>query len=339
MDNHHLHIIVERNVRFVEGLLEQFGTVEYLAPEDITAERVQKADALFIRTRNRCDAALLDGSQCRFIGTATIGTDHIDKPYCTSRGITAVNAPGCNAPAVAQYVMASILSIANRPIEQYTIGIIGAGHVGSIVERWARQMGMEVLVNDPPRQAAEGGDNWSTLEEIAVRADIITVHTPLDHNTRHLLDDAYISTFRRSPIVINAARGPVADTKALVRGIDAGKIHHLVIDCWENEPEISRELLSRATIATPHIAGYSLEGKIRAARMVLDEFCRTFSLPHIEMPQDAPAGAATKVNPVAIMRSYNPDVDTARLKDAPESFETLRNAYALRREVAPGRID
>ena len=323
MDNHHLHIIVERNVRFVEGLLEQFGTVKYLAPEEISAERVQKADALFIRTRNRCDAALLDGSQCRFIGTATIGTDHIDLPYCASRGITAVNAPGCNAPAVAQYVMASILAIANRPIEQYTIGIIGVGHVGSIVERWARRMGMEALVNDPPRQAAEGGDNWSTLDEIAERADIITVHTPLDATTRHLLDDAYISTFRRSPIVINAARGPIADTDALIRGIDSGKIHHLVIDCWENEPDISRELLRRATIATPHIAGYSLEGKIRAARMVLDEFSRTFSLPHIEMPQSAPAGAASKVSPAAIARSYHPEDDTARLKDAPETFETL----------------
>lgn len=333
MDNHHLHIIVERNVRFVEGLLEQFGTVKYLAPEEISAERVQKADALFIRTRNRCDAALLDGSQCRFIGTATIGTDHIDLPYCASRGITAVNAPGCNAPAVAQYVMASILAIANRPIEQYTIGIIGVGHVGSIVERWARRMGMEALVNDPPRQAAEGGDNWSTLDEIAERADIITVHTPLDDTTRHLLDDAYISTFRRSPIVINAARGPVADTDALIRGIDSGKIHHLVIDCWENEPDISRELLRRATIATPHIAGYSLEGKIRAARMVLDEFSRTFSLPHIEMPQSAPAGAASKVSPAAIARSYHPEDDTARLKDAPETFETLRNTYALRHEV------
>lgn len=333
MDNHHLHIIVERNVRFVEGLLEQFGTVKYLAPEEISAERVQKADALFIRTRNRCDAALLDGSQCRFIGTATIGTDHIDLPYCASRGITAVNAPGCNAPAVAQYVMASILAIANRPIEQYTIGIIGVGHVGSIVERWARRMGMEALVNDPPRQAAEGGDNWSTLDEIAERADIITVHTPLDATTRHLLDDAYISTFRRSPIVINAARGPVADTDALIRGIDSGKIHHLVIDCWENEPDISRELLRRATIATPHIAGYSLEGKIRAARMVLDEFSRTFSLPHIEMPQSAPAGAASKVSPAAIARSYHPEDDTARLKDAPETFETLRNTYALRHEV------
>lgn len=333
MDNHHLHIIVERNVRFVEGVLEQFGTVEYLAPEEISAERVQKADALFIRTRNRCDAALLDGSQCRFIGTATIGTDHIDLPYCASRGITAVNAPGCNAPAVAQYVMASILAIANRPIEQYTIGIIGVGHVGSIVERWARRMGMEVLVNDPPRQAAEGGDNWSTLHEIAERADIITVHTPLDATTRHLLDDAYISTFRRSPIVINAARGPVADTDALIRGIDSGKIHHLVIDCWENEPDISRELLRRATIATPHIAGYSLEGKIRAARMVLDEFSRTFSLPHIEMPQSAPAGAASKVSPAAIARSYHPGDDTARLKAAPETFETLRNTYALRHEV------
>lgn len=333
MDNHHLHIIVERNVRFVEGVLEQFGTVEYLAPEEISAERVQKADALFIRTRNRCDAALLDGSQCRFIGTATIGTDHIDLPYCASRGITAVNAPGCNAPAVAQYVMASILAIANRPIEQYTIGIIGVGHVGSIVERWARRMGMEALVNDPPRQAAEGSDNWSTLDEIAERADIITVHTPLDATTRHLLDDAYISTFRRSPIVINAARGPIADTDALIRGIDSGKIHHLVIDCWENEPDISRELLRRATIATPHIAGYSLEGKIRAARMVLDEFSRTFSLPHIEMPQSAPAGAASKVSPAAIARSYHPEDDTARLKDAPETFETLRNTYALRHEV------
>lgn len=333
MDNHHLHIIVERNVRFVEGVLEQFGTVEYLAPEEISAERVQKADALFIRTRNRCDAALLDGSQCRFIGTATIGTDHIDLPYCASRGITAVNAPGCNAPAVAQYVMASILAIANRPIEQYTIGIIGVGHVGSIVERWARRMGMEALVNDPPRQAAEGGDNWSTLHEIAERADIITVHTPLDATTRHLLDDAYISTFRRSPIVINAARGPVADTDALIRGIDSGKIHHLVIDCWENEPDISHELLRRATIATPHIAGYSLEGKIRAARMVLDEFSRTFSLPHIEMPQSAPAGAASKVSPAAIARSYHPEDDTARLKAAPETFETLRNTYALRHEV------
>ncbi len=333
MDNHHLHIIVERNVRFVEGLLEQFGTVKYLAPEEISAERVQKADALFIRTRNRCDAALLDGSQCRFIGTATIGTDHIDLPYCASRGITAVNAPGCNAPAVAQYVMASILAIANRPIEQYTIGIIGVGHVGSIVERWARRMGMEALVNDPPRQAAEGGDNWSTLDEIAERADIITVHTPLDATTRHLLDDAYISTFRRSPIVINAARGPIADTDALIRGIDSGKIHHLVIDCWENEPDISRELLRRATIATPHIAGYSLEGKIRAARMVLDEFSRTFSLPHIEMPQSAPAGAASKVSPAAIAHSYHPEDDTARLKDAPETFETLRNTYALRHEV------
>ena len=320
-------------MRFVEGLLEQFGTVKYLAPEEISAERVQKADALFIRTRNRCDAALLDGSQCRFIGTATIGTDHIDLPYCASRGITAVNAPGCNAPAVAQYVMASILAIANRPIEQYTIGIIGVGHVGSIVERWARRMGMEALVNDPPRQAAEGGDNWSTLDEIAERADIITVHTPLDATTRHLLDDAYISTFRRSPIVINAARGPIADTDALIRGIDSGKIHHLVIDCWENEPDISRELLRRATIATPHIAGYSLEGKIRAARMVLDEFSRTFSLPHIEMPQSAPAGAASKVSPAAIARSYQPEDDTARLKDAPETFETLRNTYALRHEV------
>ncbi len=339
MDNHNLHVIVERNVRFVEGLLEPFGTVEYLEPEEITPRRVRDADALFIRTRNRCDAALLDGSRCRFIATATIGTDHIDLPYCAKQGIDVANAPGCNAPAVAQYVMASLLSLTNRPIEQYTIGIIGVGHVGSIVERWARQLGMEVLVNDPPRQAAEGGDTWATLDDIARRADIITIHTPLDDTTRHLLDSNYISTFRRSPIVVNAARGPVADTEALVQGFDSGKIHHLVIDCWKNEPDISRELLRRAAIATPHIAGYSLEGKIRAARMTLDSFSRHFGLPRIAMNQPEPSGAAAKVNAAAILRSYNPLADTRTLRDAPADFEQLRNTYPLRHEVAPARID
>lgn len=334
MDRH--LAIVERNIPFVEGLLEPYFTrVEYLESEDITPEAVKDADALLVRTRTRCDASLLSGSRVQFIATATIGLDHIDQAYCASHGIEAVNAPGCNAPAVAQYVMASILALANRPISQYTIGIVGVGHVGSIVERWARQLGMRVLVNDPPRQEAEsaGATEWSTLDQIAAEADIITFHPTLNPTSRHIVNADFLSSLRRAPIIINAARGPIVDTPALVDALDAGLVHHAVIDTWEGEPGLDPELLRRAVIATPHIAGYSLQGKIRASRMALDALSRHFGLPHIEMAETAPAGAAEKVSASAIAASYDPFADTALLKSAPDSLERLRNTYALRQEV------
>lgn len=326
--------IVERNIPFVEGLLEPYFTrVVYLESEDITPETVKDADALLVRTRTRCNADLLDGSRVRFIATATIGLDHIDQAYCASRGIEAVNAPGCNAPAVAQYVMASILHLINRPVSQYTLGIVGVGHVGSIVERWARQLGMRVLVNDPPRQQPEGGDQWSTLSEIAAEADIITFHPTLNPTSRHLVDAAFLSSLRRAPIIINAARGPIVDTPALVSALDAGLVNHAVIDTWEGEPNLDPALLSRAIIATPHIAGYSLQGKIRATRMVLDALSRHFGLPRIEMAETAPDGAAEHVTASAIAASYNPFTDTAALKAAPSTLERMRNTYPLRQEV------
>lgn len=339
METRNLHFIVEDKIPYIKGLLEPYGTVSYLYGSEINPEACRDADAVLVRTRDKCDARLLAGSRCSLVATGTIGTDHIDKAWCQEHGIEVANAPGCNAPAVAQYVLSSILHIANRPVSQYTIGIVGVGHVGSIVEKWARQLDMRVMLCDPPRQQAEGGDGWSTLQKIAEQADIITFHTPLDATTRHLADADFFASLRRAPIIINAARGPVVDNLELIKALDSGIVHHAVIDCWEGEPDLNRELLEKCVIATPHIAGYSLEGKTRATRMILDAVCRHFGLPHIEMERKVAPGAAEKVNAVAIMRSYDPMADTAMLKAAPENFEKMRDNYPLRHEVPAGKID
>jgi len=340
MANSVLHFVADKNIPFLHGLLEPFGRVDYLTEPEMTPETVRDADALLVRTRTKCNEALLDGSKCRFVGTCTIGTDHLDLPWLATRGITAANAPGCNAPAVAQYVMASILKLHNRPLSQYTIGIVGVGNVGKIVADWASQLDMHVMLNDPPRQAAEGGESWRSLDEIASKADIITFHTPLDASTRHLADDAFFSSLRRSPIIINAARGPVVDNDALVKSIESGLVSHAVIDCWEGEPSsINLRLLQLADIATPHIAGYSYEGKVRATRMILDALCETLGLPRIDMEQKVPAGAAKSVNASSILRSYDPMTDTMALKANPSNFETMRNHYDLRHETTAGKID
>lgn len=343
MENFRLNILIERNVPFIAGLLEPYANVTYLPADGFTPSAVRDADALIVRTRTRCDAALLEKSRCRFIATATIGTDHIDTAWCAAHGITVVNAPGCNAPAVAQYVFASIMQLANRPIGQYTIGIVGVGHVGSIVERWARALDMKVLICDPPRQQAEGGDTWSTLDDIARYCDIITFHTPLvrngDNPTYHIAGRAFFSKLRRSPILINSARGPIVDTQALIDAYDSGMVGDLAIDCWEGEPEISSGLLQRAAIATPHIAGYSHEGKIRASQMALDALTTFFYLPRVSTLVATAKGVARSVSPLAVVQSYNPLVDTAALKNDPSSFETIRNNYHYRSEISDSCID
>lgn len=320
----------------MDGLLEPYGDVTVLAPSEFTPEAVAEADAMFIRTRTRCNRGLLgDSPRCRFIGTATIGFDHIDLEYCRSHGITAVNAPGCNAPAVAQYVFSAIANVINRPVDQYVLGIVGVGHVGRIVEAWARSLGMKVMLCDPPRQRAEGGE-WSTLGEIAAAADIITFHTPLTRTgadaTFHLADSAFFDSLRRAPVIINASRGPVVDTGALIAALDSGQVHKAVIDVWEGEPDISRDLLRRAAIATPHIAGYSRQGKVRATRMVLDAFSEKFGLPHIAMREPLPGETPTSVTLASVARTYDILADDASLRANPGSLESLRDNYPLRDE-------
>lgn len=343
MSNSNIRIIVENNIPYVKGLLDPYATVRYLEPEEITPKAVRDTDGLVVRTRTRCDASLLDKSDVKIIATATIGTDHIDKDYCDSHSIVTVNAPGCNAPAVAQYVFASLMQVINRPIASYTIGIVGVGHVGSIVARWAQGLGMRVLLCDPPRQRAEGGDCWTDLATIAREADIITFHTPLTREgadaTFHLAGRDFFRSLRRAPIIINSARGGITDTLSLVEAKKNGYTGPLIIDCWEGEPAIDSELLCLATIATPHIAGYSQDGKVRASQIVMDAMTTFFMLPRVTVDMPMPMRQANRVAVRDIVSSYDPRVDTAALKENPGSFEALRNHYKLRREVPEAWIN
>lgn len=348
--NKPLKIVADRNIPFINEAIEGLGTTVCLPGDAVTPEEMRDTEILLTRTRTKCDSRLLDGSPCTFIGTATIGTDHIDLPYCASRGITVANAPGCNAPAVAQYVLAAI-SHTLRPGETLadrTIGIIGAGNVGSILERWARGLGMKVLLNDPPREeAGTDGKIYVGLEEIAEKCDVITVHTPLTregrHATYHLINDEFLAMTRRRPMIINAARGPVTDTEALKRAFRGGKISGLAIDCWEGEPAIDTELLEMAAVATPHIAGYSREGKVRGTSMVLDALATHLSTRYgIDITAKKIKASLPKIGRVpevitADQIGYDIEADTASLKSVPPgqlpaTFESLRNNYPLRPE-------
>ena len=343
MEFHMKKIVIDCHVPFLDGVFSGFADTVVLPPAGITRDVVRDADALIVRTRTRCDASLLEGSKVTFVGTATIGMDHFDAPWLAANGIEAVNAPGCNAPAVAQYVLASIFKVCPNP-EGLTVGIVGVGHVGRIVDAWCRGLGMNTLLCDPPRALAEGPEGFCGLDEVCRRADIITFHTPHTRApqpfpSHHLADEAFFNALCRRPVIINAARGPVVDNLALLAAMDAGKVGDCVIDCWEGEPSINPVLLERATIATPHIAGYSLQGKQRATQGVVNALFRHFgSDRRIDLGvSDALSAIPAKE---AITASYDPTLDMAVMRRemasasmSPRMFEHLRDAYPLRQEV------
>lgn len=332
-----MRVIIDSHIPHIYGVIEPFAQVTYLEPDGITRDAVRDADALIVRTRTRCNADLLDGSSVRFIGSATIGTDHIDLDYCAARGITVHNAPGCNAPAVAQWVFCAIRAwMQSRGITSpkgLTVGIVGVGHIGSIVARWGRALGFTVLLNDPPREKRDGSVDvkFLPLDELQRRCDIITFHTPLTRDgkwpTWHLCDERFLNGLDRCRLIIDAARGAIADNDALLRWHG-----DVALDCWENEPRISRELLARCIVATPHIAGYSAEGKQRGTAMMLaalnDFYGWDIPVPTIA----APANGAPQVSLDGIAASYDIQADTARLKGDPAAFESLRNHYHHRPE-------
>lgn len=340
-----LKIVLDKFVPYTGDAFSGIAETKVLAPSEITPEAVADADALIVRTRTRCNASLLGDSKVTFVGTATIGTDHLDLPWLKANGIEAMNAPGCNAPAVAQYVLSSILRLV-PDYEGKTVGIVGVGHVGRIVDSWCRALGMKTLLCDPPRALAEGADGFCDTDEITRKADIITFHTPLTppekpFPTRHLADDSFFSSLERRPMIINAARGPIVDNEALLRAIAEGTTGPVVIDCWENEPNISRELLAAADIATPHIAGYSSNGKKRATQTIVRGLYRHFG---IDRPFDLGVttydeAAAQIPSADMITDSYDPFSDTRMMREAIAAdpsgvtFERLRDTYALRPEV------
>ncbi len=342
--------VIDEKIPYLREALEAIGVdVVALPGTSIDKDSLLDAEALFVRTRTVCDATLLAGTAVRFVGTATIGYDHIDAEFCRENGIVWTNAAGCNAGAVLQYVQSVIYSWArdNRcSIVGLTLGIVGLGEIGSRVAAWAESVGFRVLANDPPKADA-GVQGLVSLDEIARECDVVTFHPTLNvdgaYKSYHLADAGFFASLRRCRLLINASRGAVVDNAALLEALDAGTVACAALDVWENEPEIHPTLLNKVYIATPHIAGYSAEGKMNATLIVLREFARfaglgdEFPVPALESPQQSVVKAATEQD--AFLAIYSPLDDSALLKNEPGKFESIRNNYSLRRETSAYRIE
>ena len=340
-----MKIVIDDKIPYIREAISRItADAVYKKGTEISAEDVRDADALIVRTRTRCDEALLKGSSVKFVATATIGFDHIDASYMRRAGIEWMSCPGCNAASVAQYVRSVLLLLKRQkgmPLESSTIGIVGCGHVGSKVKEVAEEYGMHVLVCDPPRQERGDEGQFVTMDEIERQCDVITFHVPLTkdgpHPTYHLAGDGFFDRLGQRPVIINTSRGAVVDNDALLSALIYNKVRDAVIDTWENEPCINLRLMDKAWIATPHIAGYSADGKVNADNMVLEGLCRHFgiSVPCRICPPPLPetfVPAATDDD--LRLQLYNPLDDSARLKASPESFEEQRGNYPLRRESA-----
>ena len=338
-----MKIVVDDKIPYIrETICQLADEVVFLSGAAITAADVKEADVLVVRTRTHCNQQLLEGSKVQLVVTATIGYDHIDTHWLDKAGIRWTNCPGCNSGSVAQYVECSLLLLEQQkklPLSQSTIGIVGCGHVGSKVKAVAERHGMHVLVCDPPLQKANSqkltANSYVSLDEIERRCDVITFHVPLtregQYATWHLADDAFFRRLSRVPYIINTSRGEVVDNKALLKALEEGSVRDAVIDVWENEPHPDAALLEKVFIGTPHIAGYSADGKVNADNMVVDAICQQFGLPHPEpiVPPTLPSDIHFTGSPLDL---YNPMDDSRKLKAEPSFFEQLRNNYPLRRE-------
>lgn len=344
-----MKVVIDEKIPFLKDALCQMGHVVYAMPGNrISKKDIHDAGALFVRTRTICDASLLGGTSIEFIGTATIGYDHIDRNYCHTHNIKWTNAPGCNADAVLQYIQCTIYSWAKRnniAQEDITLGVIGVGQIGQSVAKWAASARMRLLLNDPPREAA-GEQGFAPLEKIADECNVITFHPTLtkdgDYPSFHLADSRFFLSLRKRPLIINASRGPVVDNTALLEACNNNLIGAAAIDVWENEPDINIPLLNKVYIATPHIAGYSAEGKLNATRMMIEAFAAytnyTKELPHIALPFPLNRNISAHTIQEALLQIYSPEDETAALKNNPEKFEDLRNNYKLRREPSAYNI-
>lgn len=323
-----MKIVCDDKIPFLRGVFEPYAEVVYLPGAAITSSDVRDADALVTRTRTRCDRALLEGSSVRVIASATIGYDHIDTAWCSEHRIEWANAPGCNSGSVAQYIASVLVVLASRfdlDLGNMTLGIVGVGHVGSKVARVAQALGMRVLLNDPPRALAEGSDGFVSLEEVIAGSDIITLHVPLDPSTRYLFNAARIGIMRPDQILINTSRGEVVCGDALKEALRNGLLKAAVLDVWEHEPDIDPELAELAVIATPHIAGYSLDGKAAGTTAAVRVVARALGINELK-------DWSANLPPAAGNDTYDVTRDSDALKSDLSFFEHLRETYPVRRE-------
>lgn len=345
-----MKIVVDDKIPFIREAISQISTdVIYKPGIAISPDDIHDADALIIRTRTRCDEALLKGSKVSFIATATIGYDHLDIEYLKRTHITWTNCPGCNANSVGQYIHSCLLLLEKEKgydLSKTTVGLVGVGHVGHAVIEAIRPLGVQILLNDPPqkealRKAGKPHEFFLKMEELQEKCDIISFHTPLitkgPYPTFHLANKTFFNALKKQPIIINTSRGVVVDNTDVLQALKDGIIRDAIIDTWENEPNINQELLNLIYIGTPHIAGYSADGKANATRMALTALCNHFHLPvtfQIRVPQlpeeELPAPNLTETERALVL--YNPHADSLKLKSHPTMFEELRGNYPLRRE-------
>jgi erythronate-4-phosphate dehydrogenase len=355
-----LKIVVDDKIPFLKGVLEPYAQVVYLPGIKIAASDVRDAQAVLTRTRTYCTASLLQGSSVRFIGTATIGFDHIDTVFCEKNGIAWTNAPGCNSASVNQYIVASLLEISlktGRSLSQMTLGVVGVGSVGALVAASAEALGMRVLRCDPPRERREGSRNkWFKLATLKAEADILTFHVPLvaqgSDATVRLVNSSFLQDIKPEAWIINTSRGSVVDNTALRLALRGGSLGGAVLDVWEDEPDIDLSLLDVVEIGTPHIAGYSTDGKANATGQVVRALAKHLGISALEnwsvssLPEPAepvllPEGKAyddEQMLASVYRQCYAVRTDDRCLRLNPPDFEKLRGDYPLRREALAYKV-
>lgn len=358
-----MRFLVDRNIPLCREAFASLGEVSALETTDFTPAAVRDADAIVIRSETRVDGSLLEGSRVRFVGSATIGTDHVDLDYLAARGIAFACAPGCNANSVKEYVVAALLHLAGTrelSLPGKTIGVVGVGHVGSRVVAAAQALGLRVLENDPPLARQTGDPRFVPLGAL-LDADIVTLHVPLTRSgtdpTYHLFDERLLARLRDDAVFINTSRGAVVETGALIRWLRRGTRRSAVLDVWEDEPRIDTGLLETAALGTPHVAGYSLEGKLNAVRIVRAAACRfagtvTTWEPPADLPVPPPLdlrrvdAAPERLLGEAVRHAYDIAEDDRNLRriiglppaDRARHFRALRTGYRVRREFTAVRV-
>ncbi|HEX2869170.1 MAG TPA: 4-phosphoerythronate dehydrogenase PdxB [Ignavibacteriales bacterium] len=351
-------IVVDENISFAEEAFSLLGEVRLMHGRKIDNNALKDADALVIRSITNVNEELLRGTPVRFVGTATIGTDHVELDYLKENGIAFSSAKGCNADAVAEYVFTALLTIAkekNLTLKGKTLGVVGVGNIGSRVVRFGRALGMKVFRNDPPLKRKTNSPEFVSLEE-ALGADIITFHVPLNmegiDKTYHLMNEENLRLIKPGAILINASRGQVIDNKALLEVLNSRADLSTVLDVWENEPSINSKLLEKVDIASPHIAGYSLEGKVNGTTMIRSALCSFLKCSNNYSPMlpeihnsviDADGSASTESTLFSVFtKVYNIREDDLQMRRIPELlpgekgfyFDELRKHYPLRREFS-----
>ena len=357
-------LVADENIPLLDEFFADFGEIRRYPGRSISAEQVRDADALLVRSVTRVDEALLAGSRVRFVGTCTIGTDHLDLAYFARAVIHWASAPGCNARGVVDYVLGSLLALAEQTgqrLDQLVYGVVGAGQVGSRLVRVLQGLGWQVRVCDPPRQAAEGGD-FVELAQILGECDVISLHTPLtregDHATHHLIGAAQLQALKPGAWLINASRGAVVDNAALRAHLEADAELEVVLDVWEGEPQVDVELAALCQLATPHIAGYSLDGKLRGTAMIHEAFCAFLGqvpqrhlsdllpTPWLSELQVAPEASPDWLLAQVCRAVYDPRLDDANFLRSLQgdaatrraAFDQLRKHYPYRREIDGLRV-